>query len=389
MMKNLPSHRIVFYVGQGAFVGLIILFVTYTEFFFSDRILSPNINAVVTYTSPLFSIDDINEFVISNHKGKVVLKKHLSGAWYICNEKGGLQFFAKEEMIKTLLTESSAIHFKNRYPIDSINKVNYSLVTPMSTLQVGKNQNELFKIVVGITNPVNSSSYITINDSGLIFQIEKFSLNLSILTKEDFSDPVVLPFHFNKISSIEWSENSNGKNSLINNGAAKKLTRDERGNWYDQYGKVVKSQEIENFLKELRSIKSLSFTSRSNLAQAETVTSNSKFDEDEFEDSLNVKTKKNKSNTQLLANNEVAKNLLDGPVLYDLKVNFSDGEMPLQILKSKSRSVASRDKRSPGPGTSGSAASYEVYLVNEGLSANINQDSYGKLSTAIKSLPSI
>jgi hypothetical protein len=374
MLKNIPFHRLVFYFGQATFVVLIGLFIAYSEFFYSDRSITPKSNPIVTYTSPIFSVEDINEFSISNHKGKIVLKKHLSGAWYIANDQGGPQFFAKEDMMKTLLTESSALHFKNRYPIDAINKVNYSLTTPMATLHIGKNQTEFFKIIVGITNPVNSSSYVTINEAGLIFQIEKFSLNLSVLSKEDFSDPVILPFHFNKISSLEWSIPSGGtKSGTAAASNSKKLTRDERGNWYDQYGKIVKAAEVENFLKELRAIKSKSFTSRSNLPVAETTTTADDSDEP-VDGKIPEKIKKIK----------LVKNSLDGAVLFDLKVNFSDGEMPFQILKGKNaareRNVASKDS---------SNSQYEVYLVNEGLSANINQESYNRISTAIKSLPTL
>jgi hypothetical protein len=356
MTSQTRLHRLIFYSGQVAFFALIIALVAYTEFFYSDRKQLTTVKTKGNYTSPLFLVDDIDEYSIKNHKGVVRLKKHLSGAWYVQNEKGGPNFFAKEELIKTLLTESSAIHFKSQYILDSINKVNYSLASPMATIFINKSNTPLFQLVVGITNPVNNSTYITINQSGLIYQIEKFSLNLATMTKEDFQDGTVIPFHFNKISSFEWSEYApanNGKNAK-----SQKLTRDERGNWYGQSGTIVKPEAIESILKELRSLRTNTMVSRSNLDEAVVVKNDGA---EGLEQVVNTKHS-------------------EGQVLYQFKLNFVEGEMPFQILKMN-------NDRAPAAKNSNKSPKFEFYFENEGLSAVLNQESVTKLSQKLKELP--
>lgn len=219
----------------------------YTELFYhqrpSEKITSSRYDGL-----PKLRAENINSILLQNKVHMIRLSKDGPGHWFSHNTEKNSKIPIKEEFINGLISTLSSLNMQKNFSNDSLNRANFSLNEPLATMTVSTIDGQSYRMKIGITNPISKSSYITINDSPEIFQIDMISNRILSFDQEEIFDDRIFSFPLNKIQSInlQWPGLPLKTVTL-----AKNLQQ-----WVNVQNVEISSEQINSLLKTIRSIKS-------------------------------------------------------------------------------------------------------------------------------------
>jgi hypothetical protein len=229
------------------FFALALGIAAYTELFYhhrpSEKILTSEHDGL-----PQLRAESINSILLQNKVHMIRLTKDGPGNWFSHNVEKNTKIPIKEEFINGLVSTISSLNMQKSFANDSLNRANFSLNEPLATLTVSTQDGRSYRMKIGISNPISKSSYITINDSPKIFQIDMISNRVLSFHQENIFDDRIFSFTLNKLASLHFTWPGLGQKSII-------LDKDQQ-KWLNAQNVEISSDNINGLLKILRNIKS-------------------------------------------------------------------------------------------------------------------------------------
>ncbi len=305
----------------------------YTELFYhqrpSEKIITSEFDGI-----PKLRAESINSILLQNKVHMIRLSKDGPGNWFSHNVEKNTKIPVKEEFINGLISTLSSLNMQKNFSNDSLNRANFSLNEPLATLTISTLDGRTYRMKIGISNPISKSSYITINDSPKIFQIDMISNRILSFHQEEIFDDRIFSFTLNKIQSLSFAWPGYGTKTVT-------LEKDLQ-QWVNAQKTEIGSEAINHILKTLRNVKSVKI----------------------FHPQQDEETYK-----QLLSSLQLS--------LFKIEVQFSDENYTFVGAKGHQRDIASLVK------------SNEYYLVKE-INRNeisvMNKDDFIALGQALKNL---
>lgn len=215
----------------------------------------------------LFKPEELNKvesFNLSNRLGEYLLSKN---NFYIGETKEGMpekvldpdnpwnitlprELPANNKTISKIITELKQIKIRKIFQKDAISISNFSLNTPLLTLElIHKNSSQ--KIFFGLVNPIDNSTYIMFENKEAIYHVDALTAKLETLDLADFVDSKIISVPSSKITSIEIYRGEIKKNNV------KLFLNKTDGNWLDNKGKSLEPTKVDTFVSSLSSLRSI------------------------------------------------------------------------------------------------------------------------------------
>ncbi len=220
----------------------------YTELFYHQR-PAEKITTQENDGLPKLRAESINSILLQNKIHMIRLSKDNTGHWFSQNIEKNTKVPVREEFINGLISTLSSLNLQKNFSNDSLNRANFSLNEPLATMTVSTQDGRTYRMKIGISNPISKSSYLTVNDSPKIFQIDMISNRVLNFHQEEIFDDRIFSFTINKMSSIsfDWPGLPHKEINL-----AKDLQK-----WINAQSVEIPSEQVNILLKTLRSIKSV------------------------------------------------------------------------------------------------------------------------------------
>lgn len=220
----------------------------YTELFYHQR-PAEKIANLETDGLPKLRAETINSILLQNKIHMIRLSKDTTGHWFSYNTEKNTKIPVKEEFINGLISTISSLNLQKNFSNDSLNRANFSLNEPLATMTVSTQDGRSYRMKIGISNPISKSSYLSINDSPKIFQIDMLSNRILNFHQEDIFDDRIFSFNISKMQSIVLDLPGIPKKTI---NLAKDLQK-----WVNLQNVELPSEQVNNLLKTLRNIKSI------------------------------------------------------------------------------------------------------------------------------------
>jgi hypothetical protein len=236
---------------------------SYSELFQSSKNQMNNDNLMMRPVKPEF-LSQVNQIRIKNRINVFELKqinnklskknltnklaKLAKSKWFLTSPN---KFPINNKTLQKILKTISNIKITKSYRKDNLNLSNLSFKEPLLQLELFTSENVSKTIKLGFINPLDNSAFITISDHDAIFQITKFEYPLETIDLTDLIDTSIISTDIQSLSKLSLNMWSNkNKRNLV------QLKKSNTKGFTNRYGKELNKNLIENFLKDLNSIKS-------------------------------------------------------------------------------------------------------------------------------------
>jgi len=219
------------------FVGSIGFVAVYTELFHKKDHQMP---FPQLFNNPFneSTIASIHSISIKNKFTEVKIKKE-NNIWQMIEPK---KLITKNDLIVSLFRDLKTYDIKKIFDKDTINIKSFSLDTPQIEIDLKTNDEE-FKLTIGLTNPVNNTTYLMLSNSEYIFQVTALKNDLSSLALTDFVESRLFNKDLNQISSIEYFRAGSQKPFL--EGYSK------NNEWLDSKAELLNTEKIKILWNEM------------------------------------------------------------------------------------------------------------------------------------------
>jgi hypothetical protein len=224
------------------FFLLLISYLAFIEFFQDSRHQE---SAVSLLNNPIRSdiISNVNAIKFKNRLGSYTMTKN-KDAWIL---KEPRVIPAKESTVKQILNSLGRIKVHTIHQHEPINFQSFSLDKPIIEIDLYTKLDEKISINVGLINPIDNTSYITVSGHKRIFQTKIFEGKLEGLALANFIDSSVFSMPINKISEFKLfrGKNKDPFNFFTQNG----------GLWTAKKFKIINNPRTDKKVKDLLDIR--------------------------------------------------------------------------------------------------------------------------------------
>lgn len=220
----------------------------YTELFYHQR-PAEKISTKENEGLPKFRAESINSILLQNKIHMIRLTKDNSGHWFSQNNEKNTKVPVREDFMNGLISTISSINLQKNFSNDALNRANFSLNEPLATMTITSDDGRTYRIKIGISNPISKSSYLTVNDSPKIYQIDMISNRILNFHQEEIFDDRIFSFTITKMQSISFDWPGLPKKTI-------NLAKDQQ-KWVDGQNLEIASEQVNLLLKTLRNIKSV------------------------------------------------------------------------------------------------------------------------------------
>ncbi len=154
---------------------------------------------------------------------------------------------AKTSTVDRILAALKDIKIHTVHEYEPINFQSFSLDNPIIEIELFTKLNEKYDIKIGLMNPINNTSYMTVSGHNRIFQTNLFKGRLEKLELSDFIDSQIFS---PELSSIKEFKLYHGTSSTPYNDFEK-----EGENWKTKKYKVISNENLEAKLEKIFTIK--------------------------------------------------------------------------------------------------------------------------------------
>ncbi len=194
---------------------------------------------------------DLNNILLKNQLGNYQLEKK-NGEW-------GLKYPKQTEVEGTFvdgfIETLKNIKIKKTFKPDPINMANFSLTTPLVEIVLIKENGERKIIRLGLINPVDNSTYLTISDQNIIYHIDALSTSLNALNLSDLIDSKIFSFTKDDLSSLKVFKGDKKIERLL-----LAFSKNAEG-WGSREGSILNTTKVSAFLEKLLTLKNLPLSS--------------------------------------------------------------------------------------------------------------------------------
>ena len=154
---------------------------------------------------------------------------------------------AKTETIQKIIDIISQISVKTIHQYEPINIQSFSLNNPIMKILIQGKDKKGLDLKIGLINPIDETSYITVNDTELIYQTNLLTGKLESLELADFIDSKIFTPSITEVENIKFFT---GQNSQERN----KFTF-KNGSWDSLRYNVFSQEKLQNKIQEILDIR--------------------------------------------------------------------------------------------------------------------------------------
>ncbi len=240
-----------------AFLLLLATFLVFIEFFLDANTEK---SVVQLLENPIRSdiIPTTKSIEFTNRLGTFVLKKQ-NNSWLLIEPR---VIPAKEQTISTILTSIENISIKTIHQLEPINIQSFSLNNPVMTIKLITKLDELIEVKVGLINPIDETSYMTVSGHNRIYQTDLSTQNLEGFDLADFIDANVFSSELNQIRRFEIFRGNESKswhsftveNNLWSSNRYNSVSQDKIGKVLQSILNIKTHKIIDQMNEELKNL---------------------------------------------------------------------------------------------------------------------------------------
>lgn len=206
-----------------------------------------NEGALNNFSNPIKSdiLANLKTIRLKNRLGKYTVTLSENGHWRLVEPR---KMPAPEETVQKIMDSLKKISIHTLHQKEPINLQSFSLDNPIAILDLYTKLDEHLEIKIGLVNPINNTSYMTVSNQDVIFQTNALSAKFELLRLSDFVDSNIFSVDLSQVKSFELFY---GKNRDSSN----KLTR-TAGGWDSKRYRSITDANVEKTIQSLLSIKS-------------------------------------------------------------------------------------------------------------------------------------
>lgn len=193
------------------FFLLLMMYLGFIEFFQDSRI---EVSATELLKNPVKSefLKNVESMRFKNRIGQFLIKKE-SDSWILQEPR---VMPANTKTINSLIEALKDIKVHTIHEHETINLQSFSLDNPTIQIDLFHKNSAKITIKVGIINPIDNTSYITVSGRNHIYQVNIMKEKLNKLELSDFIDSNIFSITANEIKSFELYRGKESKafNSL-------------------------------------------------------------------------------------------------------------------------------------------------------------------------------
>lgn len=207
--------------------------------------LTKSSDSNTVYSNPIRSdvLANLKSIVIKNRLGQFTLQEE-SGNWVLKKPRVmPLKASTKSKLLETM----RSIKVKDIHQYEPINLASFSLDKPVLSISLYTKLNEKVTLNMGIINPINNTTYITVSNQKRIYQVDLLNNKIEAMELADFIESKVFSLDAKDITSFELflGKNSNSSYRLEN----------KEGTWLSKRFKHISDEQTFKTLATITDIR--------------------------------------------------------------------------------------------------------------------------------------
>lgn len=239
--------------------ALILLFLGLFAEVFESQDKEVDLAQIYANPIPIIELQHLKSFKMTNKQGSFVLENtdpegKLQGPWQMLEPQA---LKVKGDVIPRILDALNVIRVRNFHRLEPINVTSFSLDNPTLTLNFTTTKNKSYEIKMGLINPIDNSSYLSLSSQNQIYQIDPIEMALESYDLAQLVESKVLAVNRDSLQSLEIYGVDGLKLKLIK----------KEAHWHDQNGEILADQKVNKLFERLEEIKSYSILDKLNTDQ--------------------------------------------------------------------------------------------------------------------------
>lgn len=157
---------------------------------------------------------------------------------------------ANGRTIDRVISAIESMRILKVYQKDPINMANYSLHAPLIRINLGNTEGRDISISMGLVNPIDNSTYITMDNKEFLYNIEQFKVPITTLNLYDLIETTIFPFDSQEVSYIKLYRGNKSSSSV----SLSAFIKD--GKWTGRRNRELDIDKVNSFLGSLASVRS-------------------------------------------------------------------------------------------------------------------------------------
>ena len=157
---------------------------------------------------------------------------------------------ASSDTIDHIFEILKSVKIRKIYQQDIINMANFSLSNPLIEMELFYNDGNKHKLLFGLINPIDNSTYITKSGTDVIYHVDALKGSLETLDFANFIDSKIMALNQEEIISLKIYRGP------LKRGRPQLSMKKKEDQWYGSNGKKLNSQKAVNYIKSLTELKS-------------------------------------------------------------------------------------------------------------------------------------
>ena len=153
------------------------------------------------YSKPISDkfMESLSRISLKNKLGLTTIFKK-NDEWFL---QGRATLPIKSSFISQLNDQFKNMKIRKLHENDPINNNNFSLSSPAATISLGSKLNESIDVFMGITSPVDSSTYLKVSNQDIIYQVQAMDINWGNIGVTNIVESRVVTTDFSEVKAID------------------------------------------------------------------------------------------------------------------------------------------------------------------------------------------
>jgi len=190
-------------------------------------------------------LDNIKTIQFKNRLGKFTITRSQGDNWVLIEPR---KMPARNRTINKILGAFRDLPIRTLHQYEPINLQSFSLDKPIMLIDFFTKLDEQVSVKVGLVNPINSTSYLSVSGKDVIYQTDIIKNKLELLDLSDFINSNIFSHELSEVIKLDiyHSAQTNSYNTLERRGS----------NWISKRYKTIDSENVNKVIDDILNIKS-------------------------------------------------------------------------------------------------------------------------------------
>ncbi|MEX0798617.1 MAG: DUF4340 domain-containing protein [Bacteriovoracaceae bacterium] len=188
---------------------------------------------------------NIKTIRLKNRLGKFTVTLNENGQWFLIEPR---KMPAPLKTIEKIIQSLDNLSIYTLHQKEPINLQSFSLDRPIAIMDLYTKLDERIQVKIGLVNPINNTSYMTISNHDIIFQTNTLKHKLELLELSDFLDSNIFSQNLADVKELSVFRGNNRESS-------NSLLKTSEG-WQSKRYRVIRDQSVEKTIAGILGVKS-------------------------------------------------------------------------------------------------------------------------------------